>query len=53
MAGGRRLLESRNPFPSGLNINTSLPGLTRQSRAACSELEALDARLKAGHDEAI
>ena len=28
----------------------SLPGLTRQSRAAATELTALDARLTAGHD---
>jgi release factor glutamine methyltransferase len=31
--------------------DTSLPGLTRQCRAACSEPVALDARLKAGHDD--
>jgi 6-pyruvoyltetrahydropterin/6-carboxytetrahydropterin synthase len=33
-------------------ITSSLPGLTRQSRATCSELVALDA-LKAGHDVGV
>ena len=38
--------------PRGVRPHTtSLPGLTRQSRGACSEPVALDAGLKAGHDD--
>src|SRR3972149_2620473 len=60
------LVDRRPETQSGTSAaaitTASLPGLTRQSRATCSEFVALDARLKAcprattrgaGHDESL
>ena len=52
-AAARLLREARIAAPGGEATHHVIAGLDPQSRAACSGPAALDARLKAGHDDGL